>query len=272
MVVFPNCKINIGLNILRKREDGYHDLQTIFYPVGIQDALEVIEAENSSTEIIFSSSGSPISGKEDNNLCIKAYYLLKKDFPQIPCVKMHLHKAIPMGAGLGGGSADAAFTLQLLNTKFELNISTKQLMSYALQLGSDCPFFLINKPCYATGRGEELEEIALDLSGYKILLVNPGIHIDTTLAFSGIIPGAHNTDLKKIIREPIIQWRDNLFNDFEKGVFQKHPQISAIKDQLYKQGALYACMSGSGSTVYGIFTAGNLPTQNFPAHYFRQWV
>jgi len=272
MVSFPNCKINIGLNILRKRDDGYHDLQTIFYPVALNDALEVIPAEYPSTEIIFSSSGTPVSGKEEHNLCIRAYHLIKEDFPAIPAIQMHLHKAIPMGAGLGGGSADAAFTLQLLNTKFELNLSEEQLINYALRLGSDCPFFIINKPCYASGRGEVLEEIELNLTAYKIYIINPGIHINTSLAFTNITPGDHTGNLKELIQLPIAHWKDCIVNDFENPVFSQYPEIRSIKDQLSASGALYASMSGSGSSVYGIFEKDRLPEINFPPHYFGQWV
>jgi len=271
MVVFPNCKINIGLNILSKREDGYHNLQTIFFPAAIRDVLEIIENDGEE-EVLFSSSGIHVPGKAENNLCIKAYHLLKKDFPRLPHVQMHLHKTIPMGAGLGGGSADGAFTLQLLNTKFSLQLSEETLIKYALQLGSDCPFFIINKPCFATGRGEILEPVALDFSAYKIFIINPGIHISTSLAFSQIAVGENKEDLKKLIAKPIENWEENIFNDFEKVVFATYPEIAGIKNELYNHGALYASMSGSGSTVYGIFQKDPVIKMNFPAHYFQRWV
>ena len=251
MIVFPNCKINLGLQILDKREDGFHNLETVFYPVPFRDALEIIPNNNAETE--FTGTGLTVDGKAADNLCIKAYHLLKKDFPQLPAVKIHLHKTIPMGAGLGGGSADAAFMLNLLNSKFKLNLSTLQLLNYALQLGSDCPFFIINKPCYATGRGEILEEIPVDLSAYKVVLINPGIHINTGWAFSNIIPAPSKKSIKEIIQQPIKSWKDELINDFEKPVFTAHPQIKEVKETLYNQGAIYAAMSGSGSTVFGIF-------------------
>jgi len=184
MVSFPNCKINLGLNIVNKRDDGYHDIETAFFPIQLKDALELVEKE----KFEFSTSGIAIEGEPEKNLCIKAYDLLKKDFPQLPAVQMHLHKAIPMGAGLGGGSADGAFTLKLLNKKFELNLSEKQLINYSLQLGSDCPFFILNKPCFATGRGEILEQMEPDLSQYKFLIVHPPIHVSTAWAFSTIKP------------------------------------------------------------------------------------
>ena len=184
MVVFPNCKINIGLRILDKRPDGFHNLETIFYPIPLKDSLEIIRDTSPQQEIIFSQSGNQIDGVPADNLCIKAYRLLKKDFPQLPAIQMHLHKAIPLGAGLGGGSADAAFAIKLLNEKFQLNLSPDQLISYSLQLGSDCPFFIINKPCYATGRGEIMQPLTISLSGYQLVLVNPGIHVNTSWAFS----------------------------------------------------------------------------------------
>jgi len=255
MLVFPNCKINLGLQILGKRDDGFHNLETVFYPVPFKDALELIPNTNTETE--FTGTGLVIDGKAEDNLCVKAYHLLKKDFPQLPAVKIHLHKAIPMGAGLGGGSADAAFMLKLLNERFQLNLSTAQLINYALQLGSDAPFFIINKPCFASGRGEVLEEIAVDLSMYKIVLINPGIHINTGLAFSQLLQGSGGPEpsdrLKEIIHQPIETWKDHLKNDFENPVFEAHPEIQMIKDTLYGQGAIYTAMSGSGSTVYGIF-------------------
>ncbi len=254
MIVFPNCKINLGLQILEKREDGFHNLETVFYPAPFRDALEI--SPNDNAEIEFAATGLSVDGDPKNNLCLKAYHLLKKDFPQIPAVKIHLHKVIPMGAGLGGGSADAAFTLSLLNRKFKLNLSTPVLLNYALQLGSDCPFFIINKPCYATGRGEILEEINLDLSNYKIVLINPGIHVNTGWAFSNINPSPSIKNIKTIVQQPVNTWRDELTNDFETAVFTAHPQIKWIKNTLYDSGAVYAAMSGSGSTVLGIFDTG----------------
>lgn len=273
MVVFPNCKINIGLNILGKRLDGYHNLQTIFYPINIKDALEIIEARESVEQVLFSSSGITLEGNEQDNLCLKAAYLLKKDFPQLPAVQMHLHKNIPVGAGLGGGSANAAFTIQLLNSQFSLGLTQQQLIKYATVLGSDCPFFILNKPCYATGRGEILEEISIDFSAYKILLVNPGIHINTAWAFSTLtLKEKSAVNLKELILQPIGTWQQTIVNDFEKPVFAAHSEIGSIKNYLYQQGALYASMSGSGSSVFGIFEKNNHPAINFPAHYFYRFV
>lgn len=249
MVTFPNCKINLGLHITGKRPDGFHELETVFYPVPLKDILEVV----SSTTLQFQSTGIDIPGNPASNLCLKAYHLLKEDFPQLPPVQMHLHKIIPMGAGLGGGSADGAFALQLLNDKYFLGLSPTQLMKYALQLGSDCPFFILNQPCYATGRGEDLTPIKLDLTGYRFVIVHPGIHINTKWAFEQIQPGLPARSIKEIIQLPIQDWKYYLSNDFESPIKQNYPAIEAIKLALYKDGAIYASMSGSGSTVFGIY-------------------
>jgi len=270
MIVFPNCKINLGLHIISKRSDGYHDLETIFYPLALADCLEIIENKKPglSPAFPFSTSGLPIAGKPSTNLCVKAYRLLKHDFPGMSSVKIHLHKVIPAGAGLGGGSADAAFALKCMNEILGLQLSTQQLINYAAVLGSDCPFFIINKPCYAKGRGEILEEIQLDLSPYKFVIVNPGIHIDTGRAFLNIHPELPERSVKEIIAGPIQKWKDELSNDFEKVIFAQHREIVDIKDTLYIHGAVYASMSGSGSTVFGIFPKDQKLELTFPAHYF----
>ena len=279
MLVFPNCKINLGLHILNKREDGFHNLKTVFYPIQLKDVLEVIQkadgiSSTQNSELIFTSSGLEITGDEQNNLCIKAYNLLKKEFPSLPPVQMHLHKAIPMGAGLGGGSADAAFTLKLLNKKFQLGLSKEQLISYALQLGSDCPFFILNKPCYATGRGELLEPVELDLSAFQFAIINPGIHINTGWAFEQLnIDGSgrpERPDPKTIIHQHISTWKNELSNDFEAPVCKAHPEIASIKQQLYNAGAVYASMTGSGSTVFGIFEKE--PELEFPNAYLVKLI
>ncbi|HYM93684.1 MAG TPA: 4-(cytidine 5'-diphospho)-2-C-methyl-D-erythritol kinase [Chitinophagaceae bacterium] len=272
MIVFPNCKINLGLRLLRKRSDGFHDLETVFSPLPIKDALEAVTAANDTQpsiyDIQFSSSGLKIEGLEEKNLCIKAFQLLKKKFPSLPSIKMHLHKTIPIGAGLGGGSSDGAFTLKLLNKKYDLGLSNQELIDTALQLGSDCPFFIINQPCFATGRGEILETINLDLTAYKFVLVKPGIHISTSWAFSQVKPALPGKSIREIIQQPIKKWKDELVNDFEEAVFVVHPEIKQIKDQLYQAGAIFAAMSGSGSTVYGIFKTEEKPNLVFPSHYF----
>lgn len=272
MVAFPNCKINLGLRILDKRADGFHNLETVFYPIPLKEALEIIRRDDVSSEpVTFSLSGNAVEGKTEDNLCIKAYNLLKKDFPALPHVQVHLHKAIPSGAGLGGGSADAAFTLSLLNQKFQLHLSNQQLIDYSLQLGSDCPFFVINQPCFATGRGELMTPANVTLSGYKLVLINPGIHINTGWAFTELKKYAAATGGDKInetIIQPIKYWKGNLLNDFERPVFDNYPGIKAIKEELYKQGAIYASMSGSGSTVFGIFEKSDSPVLQYPGHYY----
>ena len=265
MVLFPNCKINLGLNIIRKREDGYHDIETVFYPLGLKDALEGIKSGAGSaiggmeSGVQFSSSGLEIKGNPADNLCVKAWQLLKKDFPDLHGMQIHLHKAIPMGAGLGGGSADGAFSLLLINELCNLNLSLDQLIHYALQLGSDCPFFILNKPCFATGRGEKMQAIKLDLSQYKFVIINPNIHISTATAFAEIKPGKPARSIDEIIQLPVAEWKEWLLNDFEKTVSILHPEIELIKQEFYKKGALYASMTGSGSTVYGIFEKNTNP-------------
>jgi 4-diphosphocytidyl-2-C-methyl-D-erythritol kinase len=263
MVLFPNCKINLGLNIIRKRFDGYHDLETVFYPLGLKDALEVIQSD----ETHFHLSGLTVNGNTKDNLCLKAYHLLKKYFPDLPPVNIHLHKTIPIGAGLGGGSADGAFMLSMLNKKFALQLTQEQLINYALQLGSDCPFFIINKPCFATGRGEMLSAVEEDLSAYKIILVNPGMHVSTKEAFSKLIPVIPEKSIRNIITQPISTWKDELVNDFEINVFQQFPAIKEIKNILYNAGAIYASMTGSGSTVFGIFESNVKLNFSFPENY-----
>ena len=272
MLFFPNCKINLGLHILTKREDGFHNIETVFYPVNLKDVVEIIPAPHSNSEIEFTASGLTVDGNMDDNICIKAYHLVKKDFPGLPNIKMHLHKAIPMGAGLGGGSADGSFALQLLNKKFNLNISIAQLLNYAAQLGSDCPFFITNKPCYATGRGEILEEIPVDLGNYKIILVNPGIHINTGWAFAQLNPTLPQKSIAAIITQPITTWQQYLQNDFEKPVFEKYPVIKKIKETLYTNGAVYAAMSGSGSTVFAIFEKEIAVPRFLDSNYFIKTI
>ncbi len=282
MLVFPNCKINIGLIITGKREDGFHNIETVFYPIQLNDALEIILSSGPGhpPETVFTHTGDHIDGDEKDNLCLKAWLLLKKDFPHLPAIKIHLHKAIPMGAGLGGGSADAAFTLVALNEKFALNLSEGQLKAYAFQLGSDCPFFIINKPCIATGCGEILRPINISLQGLQLILVNPRIHVNTRWAFSRLnitpdgqtIKKVPDESLKKIISQPIANWKGLLINDFEKPVFEKYPEIKTIKEALYEKGALYASMSGSGSSVYGIFDNSFQHSFNFPKNYLLRSI
>ncbi|MFD2162645.1 4-(cytidine 5'-diphospho)-2-C-methyl-D-erythritol kinase [Paradesertivirga mongoliensis] len=248
MLTFPNAKINIGLNVLSRRSDGYHNLETVFYPVNIKDALEVVEAE----DLSFETSGIEIPGYANENLCLKAYELLKTDYG-IPPVKIHLHKQIPIGAGLGGGSADAAFFIRLLNDKFNLNLDATAMEGYARQLGADCPFFIQNKPVFALGKGDEFEAIELDLSGYYIVLVMPPVHVSTGEAYRGVKSANPPKSLKELISLPLEDWKAEIKNDFEESIFKNHASVRGVKAGLYQAGALYASMSGSGSSVYGIF-------------------
>lgn len=248
MISFPNAKINLGLNIVSKREDGYHNIESCFYPIPWRDSLEVIEAAS----FAFHSYGLEIPGDASSNLCVKAYELLKADF-DIPPVEIHLLKNIPMGAGLGGGSADGAFTLKMLNELFDLQLSNLKLETYALQLGSDCPFFIENQPAIARRRGGNLESIDLDLSRYYLAIYNPAIHISTKEAYAGVKPHQPTTAISEFIKTPVNQWRDTLENDFEASIFPNHPEIAQLKKEMYEAGAIYASMTGSGSTVYGVF-------------------
>jgi 4-diphosphocytidyl-2-C-methyl-D-erythritol kinase len=269
MVTFPNSKINLGLNILQKRKDGYHNIETAFFPIPFCDALEIITSPDNKTT--FTNTGIH-AGKEEDNLCLAAYHLLKKDFPELPAVHIHLHKAIPTGAGLGGGSADASFTLSLLNTLYHLEISPFRLFDYASMLGSDCAFFLFNKPCIATSRGENMEVIPLSLSGYYILLINPGIHINTKELFGEITPHIPEKKIKDIIQQPKETWKNELVNDFEKIVFSKYKTIQEIKEELYRHNAIYASMTGTGSTVFGIFKEQEEIDYPVQKKYFHKWI
>lgn len=249
MIVFPPAKINIGLNIIRKRDDGFHDIETVFYPLELSDIVEVVQ---SSSKTEFSNTGLLVDAPATSNLCVKAYQLLKKDY-NLPEVKIHLHKIIPMGAGLGGGSSDAAYVLKVLNQLFDLKISNDAMIDYASQLGSDCAFFVNGEPSLATGRGEVLSPLPLNLKGYHVLLIKPDIHISTAEAYSGVTPFKPEKSLNELLKWDIRDWKNCIVNDFEKHLFIKYPQLSDIKNFMYGKGAVYASMSGSGSTVYGIF-------------------
>ncbi|WP_026897983.1 4-(cytidine 5'-diphospho)-2-C-methyl-D-erythritol kinase [Daejeonella oryzae] len=248
MILFPNAKINIGLNILNRRPDGYHNLQTIFYPVAIKDVLEVVE----SAQLQFSSSGIRIPGNAEENLCLKVYHLLSQDFNLNP-VHIHLHKNIPIGAGLGGGSADAAFLIRLINQKFSLGISNEGMENYARQLGADCAFFIQNKPVVAYEKGDQFLPVNLDLGKYFMVVVMPEIHVSTADAYSGVVQNNFSVPLEELIHLPLTEWKNHIRNDFEKSVFSKFPDIKKVKDHLYERGAIYSSMSGSGASVYGIF-------------------
>lgn len=260
MVSFPPCKINLGLNVISKRSDGYHDIETCFYPIPWTDGLEIVSAKATT----FTTSGNVIPGNTDDNLCMKAYKLLQQDF-DLPPVHIHLHKAIPTGAGLGGGSSDAAHVLRMLNTMFNLNIDIEKLKHYALQLGSDCPFFITDNPMLGSGRGEVLEPVPADLTGKFIVMIKPDVHVSTAEAYAGVTPSGKTGTVKNVLLNvPLKNWREQLHNDFENSVFQAHPQIESIKQKLYEHGALYASMSGSGSTVFGLFEKPVALQQHFP--------
>jgi 4-diphosphocytidyl-2-C-methyl-D-erythritol kinase len=259
MLTFPNAKINIGLTIVEKRSDGYHNLETVFFPIGWKDALEVIPSEVSSLTL----SGIPIQGDVNKNLVMKALQLLKADF-SIGELAVYLQKNIPFGAGLGGGSADGACMLRLLNDYFKLHLSDDQLAAYAVRLGADCPFFIYNKPMFASGIGDRLEPVELSLRDYFIVVVKPDVAVSTADAYSMVVPRRPQQSLKELIQQPVERWRETIGNDFETAVFAKYPAIAHLKAELYAQGALYASMSGSGSAVYGIFPVAARPHFVFP--------
>lgn len=267
IILYPNAKLNLGLRVTEKRPDGFHNLETVFVPyMGLQDILEITESDHFS----FQSYGRPYElpdNNQENEICVRAFRLLESDY-KLPPVDIHLYKNIPIGAGMGGGSADGAFTLMGLNRLFQLNLSEEQLMEYAGRLGSDCPFFVLNQPMYGEGKGDELQPFCstvltsvLEGKDFEIRLITPGIHVSTPVAYRGITPRrAFGTpkpegemDLRDILRLPIEQWKDLLENDFEKTVFANFPELARIKQELYEQGAVYAAMSGSGSTMFGIF-------------------
>jgi 4-diphosphocytidyl-2-C-methyl-D-erythritol kinase len=255
MIVFPNAKINIGLNVIEKRQDGFHNIESCFFPIPWYDALEVIESD----ALEFNSTGLVIPGK--GNICLNAYELLKVDF-DIPNINIHLHKNIPIGAGLGGGSADGAFMLKLLNEKFSLGLNTQQLQSYAGQLGSDCPFFIENEPRFVEGTGNKFSDIEIDLAGFWIAIIYPELHIETKSAYSELVPVKPSISLKETLENrPITDWQESVTNDFEGSA---NANVLKLKEELYNKGALYASMTGSGSAVYGIFRSQPEIQVSFP--------
>jgi 4-diphosphocytidyl-2-C-methyl-D-erythritol kinase len=266
VVLFSNCKINLGLHIVDKRNDGFHNLETCFYPIALYDVIEIIQAPT----FKFTTTGITIYSEPENNLCVKAYHILKEKYPNLPAVHIHLHKNIPTGAGIGGGSANAAFVLKGLQQKFNLPITNAELEQYAAILGSDCPFFIQNKTCLATGRGEVLEPFEIDLSNYAILLIFPQVHVSTKDAFALITPKQPAQHIADLLVQPIHTWKNNIVNDFEASVFAKHPMLAIIKEKLYQIGALYASMSGSGSTLYGIFEK-SVDLKNVVDNYFDSY-
>lgn len=256
MIIFPIAKVNLGLNVVERRPDGYHNLQTVFYPVGIQDALEIFPmAEDfpSEADCDIKVSNIPIEGDEQRNLVVRAYQLLKQDFPNLPRLHVHLYKGIPTQAGMGGGSSDASAMLRLLNTSFQLKLSDEKLISYASKLGADCAIFILNRPAYAEGIGEKLYPMDVDLSGWYMAVVRPDIPVPTKEAFARIKPHFPQKCCRDIVMQPVETWKEELVNDFEESVFALHPELAAIKERLYQLGATYAAMSGSGSALFGLF-------------------
>lgn len=267
MISFPNAKINLGLNIVSKREDGYHNLETVFYPLMIKDALEIIDTGKG--EDTFIESGLQTVASPESNLVMKALKLMREHY-EIPFLEIHLLKKIPFGAGIGGGSADAAFMLKLLNNKFDLNVSDAKLAELARLLGADCPFFIYNKPLFASGIGEVFEEVDVSLDGFHLALVKPDVHVSTKDAFALIKPEKPQQSLKEIVKLPVTEWKNTMVNDFECSIFPKYPEIRHIKEKLYDLGAVYASMSGSGSSVYALFDKQVDLDRHFPGCYLRQ--
>ncbi|MBQ2429410.1 MAG: 4-(cytidine 5'-diphospho)-2-C-methyl-D-erythritol kinase [Alistipes sp.] len=263
MITFPNAKINIGLQVTERRSDGYHNLDTVFYPIPLCDALEVIVAEGAEYDCRLHLSGVDIAGNPDSNLVVRAYRLLAADYT-LPPVDIYLHKHIPTGAGLGGGSADASYMLRMLNEMFSLDISTDKLEKYAAQLGADCPFFITCNPVYATGIGNEFHPITLNLDGWNLVVVKPEVFVSTKEAYSMVHPKKPEVTLDKKITAPISEWKSTISNDFEQGIFALHPELLSIKKKLYELGAVYAAMSGSGSALFGLFTE---PIEGIEKHF-----
>ena len=271
MITFPIAKINLGLNVVERRPDGYHNLETVFYPVNIKDALELTMMNTkfpSPVDCDIKVSNLNVEGDEQRNLVVRAYQLLKCDFPQMPRVHAHLYKVIPTQAGMGGGSSDCAYTIRLLNEMFTLGLTEQRMIDYAAQLGADCAFFILSRPSYAEGIGERLVPVSLDLSSYYIGVVRPDIPVSTREAFSLIKPVKPAKCCRDVVLQPIETWRDELSNDFEQSVFALHPEIEAIKQRLYNLGAVYAAMSGSGSAVFGIFQDLIEISKHFPSDMF----
>ena len=263
MIDFPNCKINLGLNVTQKRPDGFHNIETVFYPVKWCDVLEIIEGGTMPFELKIT--GLKVGGNLEENIIFKAYKLLTAE-TKIPNLKVNLHKVLPMGAGLGGGSSDAAFFLKLANKQLKLNLSTEKLTEMTRKLGSDCTFFIENTPVFAFGKGDEFEAININLNKCYILVVYPGIHSNTKEAYDGVVPKFPEKSIKQILNQPIETWKNELLNDFEKSIFKKYPEIEKLKNTLYHNGALYASLSGSGSAVFGIFKTK--PEISFPENYY----
>ncbi|WP_151089430.1 4-(cytidine 5'-diphospho)-2-C-methyl-D-erythritol kinase [Hymenobacter baengnokdamensis] len=253
MLSFPNAKLNLGLYVTARRPDGYHELETVFLPLPWTDVLEVLPAPKGQVAANLTLTGRPIPGEAATNLCLRAYELLKADFAALPAVQLHLHKIVPIGAGLGGGSADAAFALRAIAELFGLPLTTAQLESYARRLGADCAFFMENTPRLARGKGDIFEPIDLDMRGIACVVVYPNLNISTAQAFAGIVPQAPAYPLREALAQPMSSWRATVSNDFEASLAPTFPALNNIKNLLYNTGAVYASLSGSGSAVYGLF-------------------
>ena len=253
MLLFPNAKINLGLYIESKRADGYHNISTVFYPIGLKDVVEIVKSETTSITTF----GNPVDCPPEKNLVMKAYRMLEQEF-NLPPVKICLYKHIPDGAGLGGGSSDASATLRILNEIFALNLSDNALAERAVRIGADCPFFIYNRPLTARGIGDKFTEIDIDLTGYTLILIKPDVSVSTAEAYAGVKPSVPKIPVEKIVKLPVAEWKDKLINDFETSIFSRHGELSNLKSSLYEAGAVYAAMSGSGSAIYGLFSNDNM--------------
>ncbi len=266
MLVFPNAKLNLGLYVTQRRPDGFHTLESVFVPLPWTDALELLPAAAGQPTSL-TLTGRPIPGEPATNLCVRAYELLQADFPPLPPVQLYLHKMVPIGAGLGGGSADAAFALKAANALFSLGLSVEALEGYARRLGSDCAFFIQNKPVLAIGKGDVFEQINLNLAGTACVVVYPNLHISTAEAYARISPQLPEHPLRAALQQPMSTWRTTVGNDFETALTPSHPVLAEIKQQLYDAGATYASLSGSGSAVYGLWESGEPAAMTWPAEY-----
>ena len=270
MLVFPNAKINLGLNVISKRNDGFHNIESVMFPVDLCDILEFIPVVDArAKQINLSITGLNLDSDLEDNLLIKTYNLLAEDY-DIPALDIHLHKIIPFGAGLGGGSSDAAFFIKALNEEFSLNISNKKLKELSAKIGSDCPFFIDNKPVFASGKGEEMQAVDFSLAGYYLFIVSPKIMVSTKFAYSSVRPSKPEISIDKLLSLPIETWKENIKNDFEDSIFKYYPEIKGIKLKLYQSGALYASMTGSGSSVFGIFKSAVMLKDSFKDYFVWQ--
>ena len=272
MILFPQAKINLGLNVVERRPDGYHNLETVFYPVPLCDALELYPMDSQFPSAVgcdLKVTGISVEGDEQQNLVLRAYRLLKQEFPHLPRLHAHLHKAIPTQAGMGGGSSDGAAMLVLLNREYGLGLTREQLISRAAMLGADCPFFVVGQPAYAEGIGERLQPVELSLRGWHLAVVRPDIPVSTREAFSLVTPGKPPVNCRQVVERPVSEWRGLLQNDFERSVFALHPEIGEVKEQLYRLGAVYSAMSGSGSAVFGLFSRAVALEGAFPGMFTR---